>query len=149
MVRQLHFTTLTEKLLENGADVNLKNRYGYTAMQLVSLSSSPGLLEFARLLLDHVANPDICDNNGASARKLASPAMLKLIGTHHDTVKGKARRQEAHIRAGGHIKQCKVCKSRAGDTKRCSGCYLVWYCGLSCQHEDWAGHKEECKEERK
>jgi len=140
---------MAEKLLKNGADVNLRNRCGITALKAGSIYSTPGTLEFSKLLLVYGADPDALDNEGLSARMVASAALLKLIGTHHDMKKGKAVRQEAHSMAGGHFKQCKVCKSYAGDTKRCSGCYLVWYCSPSCQYEDWDGHKEECKVERK
>ena len=31
------------------------------------------------------------------------------------------------------------------DNKRCTGCYMVWYCGQKCQLEDWPNHKGECK----
>ena len=32
--------------------------------------------------------------------------------------------------------------------KKCSGCYMVWYCGPSCQKEDWATHKYACQKSR-
>ena len=35
------------------------------------------------------------------------------------------------------------------ENKRCTGCYMVWYCGQKCQVGDWPGHKEECKVTRK
>ena len=36
---------------------------------------------------------------------------------------------------------CKVDK----DSKRCTGCYMVWYCGQECQVGDWPAHKTDCK----
>ena len=39
---------------------------------------------------------------------------------------------------------CKVCKVDS-ETKRCTGCYMVWYCGPKCQLVDWTDHKAECK----
>ena len=36
---------------------------------------------------------------------------------------------------------CKVDK----DSKRCTGCYMVWYCGQDCQVGDWPCHKTDCK----
>ena len=50
--------------------------------------------------------------------------------------------------AGGCLWLCKVCQV-SSDTKRCTGCYMVWYCGAKCQNEDWPNHKEECKSTRK
>ena len=32
------------------------------------------------------------------------------------------------------------------DNKRCTGCYMVWYCGQKCQAGDWSAHKQACKE---
>ena len=32
------------------------------------------------------------------------------------------------------------------DTKRCTGCYLAWYCGEGCQAADWDSHRAECRE---
>merc|ERR1719402_503679 len=29
--------------------------------------------------------------------------------------------------------------------KRCTGCYIVWYCGAPCQRSDWDKHKSQCK----
>ena len=64
---------LAEKLLENGADVNLMNRLGITVLQLAlvksSASTSPSSrFKLAKSLLDHGADPDIVDNYGGSAR---------------------------------------------------------------------------------
>ena len=29
--------------------------------------------------------------------------------------------------------------------KRCSGCYLYWYCGRKCQLDHWPQHQDDCK----
>ena len=85
---------LAEKLMENGADVHLKNRFGQTALYSASVCTSPVTLEVVKLLLVHGRDPDILDNKGTSVRMGASAALLKLIGTHHDTKKSKAVRQK-------------------------------------------------------
>ena len=43
------------------------------------------------------------------------------------------------------MRSCKVCSGKE-DTKRCTGCYLVWYCSPKCQVANWAEHKSDCKE---
>ena len=34
----------------------------------------------------------------------------------------------------------------ADDNKRCTGCYMVWYCGQKYQAYDWAFHRQDCKD---
>ena len=41
------------------------------------------------------------------------------------------------------VQVCNGCKS-FGD-KRCTGCYVTWYCGVVCQKADWATHSATCK----
>ena len=45
-------------------------------------------------------------------------------------------------------KECGVCKART-DTKKCSGCYSAWFCGVECQRIAWKDqdHKTQCKVE--
>ena len=42
---------------------------------------------------------------------------------------------------------CHVCKcfDQEKRLKRCSGCYLISYCGNSHQVQDWPAHKKLCK----
>ena len=42
------------------------------------------------------------------------------------------------------MRLCRVCKVDK-DSKRCTGCYMVWYCGQECQVGDWPAHKTDCK----
>ena len=32
--------------------------------------------------------------------------------------------------------------------KRCTGCYLVYYCGTNCQNTAWSSHSSQCEESR-
>ena len=45
---------------------------------------------------------------------------------------------------GARAKECCVCQARS-NTKKCSGCYSAWFCGLECQKKAWPEHKKECK----
>ena len=53
-------------------------------------------------------------------------------------------RADAKVEAGGSFTLCKVC-GVDDDNKRCTGCYMVWYCGEECQVGDWSAHKKDCK----
>merc|ERR1712129_365287 len=57
----------------------------------------------------------------------------------------KKARANAKNEAGGSLRLCKVC-GVDDDNKRCTGCYMVWYCGQKCQAGDWSAHKQACKE---
>lgn len=41
---------------------------------------------------------------------------------------------------------CSACIAPAPESglKRCTRCRVVWYCGATCQNNDWATHKAEC-----
>jgi len=135
------------KLLSKGADVNAKNRFGDTALMQCTIANK---VEYVSFLLDHGADPDVGDNDGYTPRRMArlNQVIKKLFGAQA-AKKAKADREEIHAKAGGNFKQCKVCKSYRGDTKRCTGCFLVWYCSPVCQKEDWESHKVDCQQTRK
>lgn len=43
---------------------------------------------------------------------------------------------------------CASCGKKADSTtklKKCTGCYLVQYCGVACQKSAWRSHKKECR----
>lgn len=65
-----------------------------------------------------------------------------------DKERSKKARATAKDEAGGSLRLCKVCQINK-DTKRCTGCYMVWYCGQKCQQENWSDHKEKCKTNKK
>ena len=43
-------------------------------------------------------------------------------------------------------RECGVCKIRT-NTKKCTGCYSTWFCGVDCQRKAWPEHKRQCKVE--
>jgi len=145
---------MAEILLNKGADVNAKNRFGSTALMCLIMQNSKNIsesnLENVSFLLDHGANPDIKNNDGATFRMFARECfpIMNLLGAA-DVKKSSIERKKIHAEAGGNFKQCKVCKSYNKDTKRCTGCYLEWYCSPNCQRVDWVSHKEDCKKIRK
>lgn len=40
--------------------------------------------------------------------------------------------------------KCQLCESSSSNLKLCSGCEMVMYCSVKCQHEDWKQHKPIC-----
>ncbi|GAQ87459.1 hypothetical protein KFL_003540120 [Klebsormidium nitens] len=42
-------------------------------------------------------------------------------------------------------KACAKCRTRTSFAKRCSGCKVVYYCGVDCQRKDWPKHRTDCK----
>ncbi|CAG5135865.1 unnamed protein product [Candidula unifasciata] len=41
--------------------------------------------------------------------------------------------------------RCNFCLVSADNMKKCGSCKKIWYCGVSCQKEDWKIHKVECQ----
>jgi len=134
--------SMAKQLLVAGADPNLQNRFGCTPLFEPVMAAN---FEAVKLLLDYGANPDIKENDGISCRYTASflPKISELF-CRADKKNVKHARTSAKVEAGGSLRPCKVCGAD-DDNKRCTGCYLVWYCGQKCQGEDWPQHKEDCK----
>jgi hypothetical protein len=61
-------------------------------------------------------------------------------------VKNRTKAQRDGAKMAGVIKTCQKCRGSA--EKRCTGCFLVWYCGRDCQRTDWSNHMEDCKKTR-
>merc|ERR1719318_23018 len=97
-------------------------------------------------LLELGADPDIKDQDAVSCRYMATylPKISKLF-SQADKRSAKKTRADAKVEAGGSLRLCKVC-GVDDDNKRCTGCYMVWYCGQKCQADDWSAHKQGCKE---
>ena len=81
---------------------------------------------------------------------------MAQIETNHMTSFGAlnlamiaAERSRLKLEAGGSFVKCITCSKVRKDNKRCTGCYMVWYCGQDCQMKGWDEHKVECKKTRK
>lgn len=61
----------TRLLIDFGADVNARNRYGTTPLIAMPATSSVGRLSVTRLLLNAGANLNACDNDGMTALHMA------------------------------------------------------------------------------
>ena len=90
------------------------------------------------------------ENDGGTTCRSFSAAFPKVAHLFSEADKKtiKAQRKEAKALVGGSLYKCKGCGMDDPDNKRCTGCYLVWFCGKECQLEEWPTHKKECQEIR-
>ena len=146
----LYSTDLTLKLaallIEKGADINAKNRLGCTALFEAVMSAREEAVDF---LLKRGAETDVTDTDGNNvsflARKIPSICRKFII---QEKIKAKRMKATGKVEAGSpdiEPKACHVCQV-AANTKFCSRCLSVRYCGSKCQTKDWEGHKAQCKE---
>ena len=95
-----------------------------------------------RWLLDNGADPGDVDNDGVVLYDFAMISKVGDVMSAHMMKICKKMREEAIEK--GVIRRCKFCGKEA--LKKCSGCFLAYYCGKECQNEGWKYHKKECKE---
>ena len=74
-------------------------------------------------------------------------------GIHHDITDTAVRTwpggepfKSPEKETGERARECGVCKMRT-NTKKCTGCYSAWFCGVDCQRKAWPDHKNQCKVE--
>jgi len=103
-------------------------------------------VKFIQLLLNNGADINIPDNDGNTFSQymdpIKNPKIFKIINEHSKNL-SKVQRKEA--REAGNYHMCAVCK-KSTNVKRCTGCFLQWYCGKECLKSDWKKHKNVCKE---
>lgn len=135
-------------LLKKGANVNEQNRFGATPLEEPTIT---GQLDVLELLVKYGADPSIPDNDGTTClgfHKWGYPKIEEIFGkASYDNA--KVKRREAKEEQGGCLWKCVGCSSIDKENKRCTGCYLVYYCGRPCQEKDWKNHKKTCKETSK
>lgn len=153
--------SMAKRLLVAGADPNLQNRFGCTALWEPVMAAN---LEAVMLLLEFGADPDIKEYDAGISCRYTATFLPKVVNSdiyeldfiqiifqisklfsQVDKRSAKKTRAKAKVEAGGSLRLCKVC-GVDNDNKRSTGCYMVWYCGQKCQAEDWSAHKHGCKE---
>ncbi|KAJ7485156.1 ankyrin [Mycena galericulata] len=128
---------LTRCLLENGANVNHRNRYGEISllgtMQL-------NLIPTIDILMEYGADLDLADADGWTARKhflscgpQVTAAVTKWI---RKRTGGEAPRAE---------KCCDGCGISTPSLKNCGRCRITRYCSTECQTRQWPTHKKTCQ----
>jgi len=134
---------MAKMLLEAGANPNIPDRFGIVPLTVCGVMDEE---QSVKLLLEHGADPTMEDNMGKSPLSF-SVNHPKIEAILTEALKKDVRKERrAAKRADDAFKVCGGCGSRA--SKRCTGCYLAWYCSGDCQREDWRNHQEGCKAKR-
>ena len=78
---------------------------------------------------------------------LSFPKVLKMFADYRKR-NVKIHRMQQKKDAGGCLDKCKCCGKGSKETglARCSGCFLIFYCGGDCQKNNWKSHKKVCRE---
>ena len=135
---------IAKALLRAGADANKQDRFGCTALLLATRVQNFDLMS---LLLKHGADPFIADGENVSPFSLGSshPRVLEMFSKCSKAACKEARAAQKEA-AGGNLYGCAAEGCEENGTKKCSGCFSVWYCSTECQHRDWKGkHEAVCK----
>ena len=134
-------------LLKAGADVNALNRFGETPMMTALYH---GRFRMNELLEAYGADKTLADTLGQSPQSFLETSLKSHMPGHMQKEMVKAEKEgkeiEFRIRMGHGdegFKVCKVCFKKG--VKKCSGCYLVYYCSRECQLKEWEEHKPSCQ----
>ena len=132
---------MAEMLLKKGADINAKSRFGNTALQEATDAHRYDLVKF---LLENGADPYIVDNDGNSARMIASGQSFnpKIREIFSKFEREKARQER---KVNGNPWKCGYCGKDDRANKKCTGCYHIWYCNRKCQLNHRNDHKKVCE----
>ena len=135
---------IAKALLRAGADANQQDRFGRTPLLAATICQKFSLMS---LLLQHGADPFIAANNGLSPFSISSshPRALQIFSKFSKAACKEARAGQKEA-AGGNLHGCAAAGCGENATKKCRGCFSVWYCSTECQHRDWRGnHEAVCK----
>jgi hypothetical protein len=127
-------------LLEHGADPNARDEQDIVPLcNAFEQNGEDSIL----LLLEFGAEP------GVSAIGV-NPCILdrefpRVLNAYKEKTQKLCLQLRQEAKEAGHLKTCCVCQENK-HCKRCSGCFLVWYCGADCQTLDWTKHKSTCLE---
>jgi len=129
-------------LLRHGADPNRVNRFGCTPLFECLMAYNA---EFVELLVKHGARSDVKCNDGVMASQMVNKftVMQKLLKKGE---KKEVRSKRKTAKQDEGFKTCGICKKEG--SKKCTGCYIEWYCSAECQRADWKDHKAKCQAQR-
>ena len=135
---------IAKALLRAGAAANKQDRVGTTPLLLATYSQNFDLMS---LLLQYRADPFIANIYDISPFSLGSshPRALQIFSKFSKAACKEARAGQKEA-AGGNLRRCAAAGCEENATKKCRGCFSVWYCSTECQHGDWRGiHEAVCK----
>ncbi|KAJ7747686.1 ankyrin [Mycena maculata] len=127
---------LTRCLLEHGANVNHRNRYGEIDFLCCTISllgaMQLNLIPTIDILMEYDADLDLADADGWTARKHFLSCGPQVTATVTKWI--RKRTGEAAPRAG---KSCDACGVAAPSLKNCGRCRIARYCSTACQTRHW------------
>ncbi|KAJ7186842.1 ankyrin repeat-containing domain protein [Mycena filopes] len=129
---------LTRCLLDHGANVNHRSRYGEISllgcMQL-------NLIPTIDILMEYGADLDIPDADGWTARRHFLSCGPQVTATITKWIRKRTGASEAP-RAS---KSCDTCGKSDAPLKNCARCRIARYCSSECQAKSWKTHKKTCQ----
>ena len=135
---------MAKVLIDAGADPNLQNRFGCTALHENIMVQNYKAIDF---LAKNGANPMVADNDGITPHYMARlfPQVTKMFSKAG--IK-EAKNQRSEAKASGD-NGCFMCHATGSAMKRCTRCLVAFYCDRKCQKAPWPAHKKKCKEHTK
>ncbi|KAF2817306.1 uncharacterized protein BDZ99DRAFT_493150 [Mytilinidion resinicola] len=139
-------TEFAQALLDTGANINRRNRYGETTAHEISkvhafpAENKTKALEALKWFVDHGGDVDIKDSEGITPRFMITNTAVKQIAPRMVNV------LPAGTTSG---RRCSACNSNEAYLEKalaaCAACKTVSYCSKECQKIDWRrGHKKQC-----
>jgi hypothetical protein len=117
---------LARLLLEVGADVNHRDRYGFTPIMNAFQTNQIATID---ILMEFEADLDIDDADGTISR-----IFFVSCGPQVAHVVNKWQRRRAGEEAPMADKVCDNCRRQELNLKMCARCHSARYCGSICQH---------------
>ncbi|KAJ3078870.1 hypothetical protein HDU99_000337, partial [Rhizoclosmatium hyalinum] len=134
---------IAKVLLQNGAAVNIQNRFGATPLMTPIMA---GTEEAIKLLVEWGADPKISDYEGTVPLEIAKsrPAVFQILSkTESAKLRTKADQADSVVEKD----KCHTCASSERQLKYCPSCLVTAYCSTACQSEDWKAHKGICRKD--
>eukprot|EP01117_Protostelium_nocturnum_P000412 TRINITY_DN10478_c0_g1_i1.p1 TRINITY_DN10478_c0_g1~~TRINITY_DN10478_c0_g1_i1.p1 ORF type:complete len:389 (+),score=63.15 TRINITY_DN10478_c0_g1_i1:133-1299(+) len=130
MVIDTNLTDFVDEFLANGVEIDAQDKKGSTPL---IFAVERGYNETVRMLLDRGANPNIRNKKNFTALDVAvytdNQELVTLL---------KAKTEP--------VQSCRACgQDSVGQLKKCSRCFISYYCSPQCSKSHWAEHKPNCK----
>ncbi|KAF7361381.1 hypothetical protein MSAN_01170900 [Mycena sanguinolenta] len=124
-------------LLEHGANVNHRNRYGeISLLGTMHLNLIPTI----DILMEYDVDIDIPDLDGFTARN-----HFLVCGPQVTAAMTKWIRKREGKDAPRAEKSCDACGKTDSSLKNCGRCRVARYCSSECQVKAWPSHKTNCR----
>ncbi|CAL1697526.1 unnamed protein product [Somion occarium] len=135
--QKMYQPELARLLLENGANVNHRNRYGEVPIFGCFQTEIIGAIE---LLMEFGTDLDTPDAQGLTPAKFFLQCGPRVTAAVTKWLR-KRRGEEAPL----DEKKCNSCGKADTSLKQCAKCHAARYCSTECQRRHWPTHKLTCR----